>query len=188
MAREENVTTTKPRQVSLADAEGTRGKELSRVRAQRSLWGNAWRQFRKHRLAMAGMVVFVVFLLAVFLGPLFYNEEVNAPFEYETSQGPSLDHVMGTDSLGQDLLARIFFGGRISLSVGLVAALVAISIGTLIGAIAGFFGGFADSMLMRFTDLFISLPTLPLLLLITCLLYTSPSPRDGLLSRMPSSA
>ena len=170
MAREENVTVpSKTAQPTLADAEKRRGTELSRVRQQRSLWGNAWNQFRKHRLAMAGMVVFSFFLVAVFVGPIFYDEEVNAPFEYATSQGPTVDHVMGTDSLGQDVLARIFYGGRISLSVGLVAALVAITIGTLIGAIAGFFGGFTDSVLMRFTDMFISLPQLPLLLLITFL-------------------
>ncbi len=154
MAREEN-----------ADDKGG----LSRVRAQRSLWGNAWGQFRKHKLAMAGLVVFSTFLVVVFLGPLVYTEEVNAPFKYEVSQGPSLDHIMGTDSLGQDVLARILFAGRISLSVGLVAALVAITIGTAIGAMAGFLGGAADSLLMRFTDMFISLPQLPLLLLITFL-------------------
>lgn len=176
MAREENVTTTsRTRQPTLADAEESRGRgaDLARVRVQRSLWGNAWKQFRKHRLAMAGMFVFSFFLLATFLGPLFYDEEVNAPFEYLQSQGPSLDHVMGTDSLGQDVLARIFYGGRISLSVGIVAALVSITIGTSIGAIAGFFGGMADSILMRFTDMFISLPQLPLLLLITYLFRDS---------------
>lgn len=174
MAREENIPTpTSGQQSTLADAEGSQRKQLSRVRTQRSLWGNAWKQFRKHTLAMAGLIVFVGFLLIVFIGPLFYDEAVNAPFEYETSQGPSLDHLMGTDSLGQDLLARIFFGGRISMSVGLVAAFVAISIGTFIGAIAGFFGGFIDTLLMRFTDLFISLPQLPLLLLITFLFKQS---------------
>ncbi|HEV2128414.1 MAG TPA: ABC transporter permease, partial [Thermomicrobiales bacterium] len=98
---------------------------------------------------------------------------VNAPFAYPTSQGPSADHVMGTDSLGQDLLARIFYGGRISLSVGIVAALVAVTVGTAIGAAAGFFGGVTDGLLMRFTDMFISLPQLPLLLLVTFLFRDS---------------
>ena len=173
------------------------GPNLSRVRPTRSLWNNAWRQFRKHRLAMAGLVVFTFLLLAVLIGPLVWPAKVNDPFAYNTGESPSLfvnaadvtfegptcvepqtsgtciGHPMGTDSLGQDILARILYGGRISLAVGLVAAFVAISLGTLIGAVAGFFGGFVDSLLMRITDLFISLPQLPLLLLITFLFRES---------------
>jgi peptide/nickel transport system permease protein len=122
---------------------------------------------------MAGLFVFGFFTLAVFIGPFLWPEEVNAPFAFDTGMPPSLDHPMGTDSLGQDMLARILYGGRISIAVGLVAALVAISIGTIVGAIAGFFGGFLDSFLMRVTDLFISLPQLPLLLLITYLFRES---------------
>jgi len=146
---------------------------LARVREQRSLWNNAWTQFRHHRLAMAGLVVFSFFTVAVFIGPYIWNEEVNAPFAYDTGMSPSLQNPMGTDSLGQDILARVLYGGRISISVGLVAAFVAISLGTIIGALAGFFGGFLDSVLMRITDLFISLPQLPLLLLITFLFRES---------------
>lgn len=176
MVREENATTTsRTKQPVLADAvdEHRDATGLGRVRPQRSLWSNAWRQFRKHRLAMAGLFVLAFFILAVNIGPLVYDEKVNDPFAYMASQGPTADHVMGTDSLGQDVLARIFYGGRISLAVGLVAALVAVTLGTTIGAIAGFFGGMADSFLMRFTDMFISLPQLPLLLLITFLFKDS---------------
>jgi peptide/nickel transport system permease protein len=172
MVREENATTTsRTQQAVLADAVDERqvGSGLSRVRPQRSLWSNAWRQFRKHRLAMAGLFVLSFFILAVIVGPLIYDEKVNDPFAYPASQAPTREHLMGTDSLGQDVLARIFYGGRISLAVGLVAALVAVTLGTAIGALAGFFGGMTDSFLMRFTDMFISLPQLPLLLLITFL-------------------
>ncbi|MDQ3657475.1 MAG: ABC transporter permease [Chloroflexota bacterium] len=146
---------------------------LARVREQRSLWNNAWRQFRHHRLAMAGLFVFGFFTISVFIGPYLWPEEVNAPFAYDTGMPPSLSQPMGTDSLGQDMLARVLYGGRISIAVGLVAAFVAIAIGTIVGAIAGFFGGFLDSFLMRVTDLFISLPQLPLLLLITYLFRES---------------
>ncbi len=151
----------------------TQALDQNRVRQQRSLWNNAWHQFRHHRLAMAGLVVFVTFTVVTFIGPAIWPEEVNAPFAFEPGMPPSLQNPMGTDSLGQDILARILYGGRISISVGLVAAFVAISIGTFIGAIAGFFGGFLDSLLMRITDLFISLPQLPLLLLITYLFRES---------------
>jgi peptide/nickel transport system permease protein len=80
---------------------------------------------------------------------------------------------MGTDDLGRDILARILWGGRVSLGVGLAAAAVAITLGTLLGATAGFFGGATDSLLMRFTDMFISLPVLPLLLMISFLFKES---------------
>jgi len=148
---------------------------LARVREQRSLWNNAWTQFRHHRLAMAGLVVFGFLTLAVFIGPYVWPKEVNNPYPMgvEASAGPSLSNPMGTDSLAQDVLARVLYGGRISISVGLVAAFVAISLGTIVGALAGFFGGFLDNLLMRITDLFISLPQLPLLLLITFLFRES---------------
>jgi peptide/nickel transport system permease protein len=172
-----------------ADEKGTLASaEALRVRPQRTLWGNAWRQFRHHRLAMAGLFVFTAFIIICFLGPLVYTEKYFSPFKYDTSLTPwssgeflnlesgeneSVLHPLGTDSLGQDMLARILFGGRVSLSVGIVAALIAITVGTLVGALAGFFGGFLDSVLMRMTDLFISLPSLPLLLLITFLFKQS---------------
>jgi peptide/nickel transport system permease protein len=162
--------------------------EALRVRPQRTLWGNAWRQFRHHHLAMIGLVVFVSFVVICFIGPFIYTEEYFSPFKYDTSLPPlsssdylnlntgeteQVFHLLGTDSLGQDMLARILFGGRVSLSVGLVAALIAVTLGTLIGSLAGFFGGFLDNALMRITDLFISLPSLPLLLLVTFLFKES---------------
>jgi len=148
--------------------------EALRVRPQRSLWGNAWRQFRHHTFAMAGLIVFIFFVLLCFVGPLVYNELYFSPFKYTTSLTPGQEgRILGTDSMGQDMLARILFGGRVSLSVGIVAATIAIVVGTLIGAAAGFFGGLTDSILMRLTDLFLSLPSLPLLLLITFLFKQS---------------
>jgi peptide/nickel transport system permease protein len=177
MSQEANIEAIAPRADSMeraAPGSAVRLDQFGRAqRKQRSLWGNAWRQFRRHKLAMAGLVVFSTFLVVTAIGPLLWDEEVNAPFAYSAGLTPSLEHPMGTDSLGQDMLARILWGGRISLSVGLVAALLSVIVGTLIGAIAGFFGGFADSFLMRVTDMFISLPQLPLLLLITFLFSQS---------------
>ncbi|MBA3451169.1 MAG: ABC transporter permease [Chloroflexia bacterium] len=140
-----------------------------RVREQRTLWGNAWRQFRKHKLAMAGLVLFVFMLVATFIGSPLYPQEIDAIDFSVSDTGTSWAHPFGTDSLGRDILARILWGGRISLAVGIVAALVAILLGTAIGATAGFFGGITDTVLMRITDLFISLPQVPLLLVISFL-------------------
>ena len=159
-----------------AVAPGTADRELPdsptlglNLQEHRSLWGNAWRQFRKHKLAMAGLVLFVFMLLATFVGSPLYPQEIDEIDFSVSGTGLTWQHPMGTDSLGRDILARILWGGRISLGVGIIAALVAILLGTTIGAIAGFFGGAADSVLMRLTDLFISLPQVPLLLVISFL-------------------
>jgi peptide/nickel transport system permease protein len=140
-----------------------------RVKKQRSLWGNAWRQFRKHKLAMVGLAIFIFMLLATFVGsPLYPRDYAEIDFA-NGGLSPSREYPMGTDSLGRDIMARILWGGRISLAVGIVAAFVAILLGTVIGSIAGFFGNIADTFLMRLTDLFISLPQIPLLLVISFL-------------------
>ena len=139
------------------------------IKKHRSLWGDAWRQFRKHKLAMAGLFVFIFMLVATFLGSAVYPQEIDEIDFSVSGSGLSWEHPFGTDSLGRDLLARMLWGGRISLAVGIIAALVAILLGTAIGAISGFFGGLADTLLMRLTDLFISLPQVPLLLVISFL-------------------
>jgi peptide/nickel transport system permease protein len=144
-------------------------RDAAASRQYRSLWGNAWRQFKMHRLAMLGLILLTIIALACFIGTMFYPRNIDDIDFLLTSASPSSKYPFGTDPLGQDILARILWGGRISLSVGLLTALVAISLGTLVGAVAGFIGGMADSALMRFTDLFICIPQLPLLLLITSL-------------------
>jgi len=125
----------------------------------------AWRRFKRHRLALAGAVILGVIALAVLLGPLVWPVPINEIDFSAKLQGPSWKHPLGTDDLGQDLLARMLYGGRISLAVGLAAMVIAIVVGTLIGAIAGMSRGSVDAALMWLTDLFLSLPQLPLLLL-----------------------
>lgn len=136
------------------------------TRRPRTLWSDAWRQFRRHRLAMFGLVVFSLLVLACAFGPLVYTKPVNDINFAERNQGLSLQHPLGTNDRGEDTLARVLYGGRVSLSVGVVAMLIAIVAGTAIGAAAGYFGGIVDTILMRLTELLLSLPTLPLLLLI----------------------
>jgi peptide/nickel transport system permease protein len=125
-----------------------------------------WRRFRRHRLAVASAAVLAVMLLAVAFGPLLWRVPINDIDFAEHLSGPSWQHPLGTDDLGQDLLARMLYGGRISLSVGLAAMAVAVGVGILVGAIAGMSRGPVDLGLMWLTDLFLSLPGLPLLLLI----------------------
>jgi peptide/nickel transport system permease protein len=135
----------------------------------RTLWSDVWRRYCRHRLAIIGTVVMVSLALATLLGPLLYPVPIDDIDFSVKLAGPSLRHPFGTDDLGQDILARVLYGGRISMAVGLAAMGIAILVGVLIGALAGFFGGVLDSILMRLTDLFLSLPQLPLLLLIVFL-------------------
>lgn len=129
-------------------------------------WREAWRRFRRHRLAYASLFVLLVLVLAVVLGPLLWKVPINEIDFSAQLQGPSLKHPLGTDDLGQDLLARMLYGGRISLAVGFAAMLIAVVVGTLVGAIAGMSRRALDPALMWLTELFLSLPQLPLLLLI----------------------
>jgi len=138
-----------------------------------SLWREATRRFTKHRLAMVGMVLLTVMVMAVLAGPLVYRVPIDEIDFKAKLKGPSMAHPLGTDDLGQDLLARMLYGGRISLAVGIMSMLIAITLGVLVGAIAGQLGGGVDNTLMRITDLFLSLPGLPLLLLIVYLFRDS---------------
>jgi peptide/nickel transport system permease protein len=138
-----------------------------------SLWQETGRRFRRHRLAMVGAVILLALVVAVLLGPLVWRVPINDIDFKAKLKGPSWSHPLGTDDLGQDLLARMLYGGRISLAVGIAAMLIAISIGTAIGAISGFAGGAVDHSLMRITDMFLALPGLPLLLLIVYLFRDS---------------
>src|SRR5215469_1225030 len=126
----------------------------------------AWRRFRRHRLAVASAIILALIILIVVLGPLFWRVPINDIDFTATQVGPSWQHPFGTDDLGQDLFARVLYGGRISLAVGLAAMLVAVFVGTIVGALAGISRGSTDAALMWVTDLFLSLPQLPLLLLI----------------------
>ncbi len=131
-----------------------------------SLSADAWRRFKRHRLAYWSLWLLGLMVLAVLLGPVFYKVGINEIDFQSTLAAPSAKHPMGTDDLGRDILARVLYGGRISLAVGLAAMFMAITVGVIIGAVAGMARGWVDAALMWVTDLFLSLPQLPLLLLL----------------------
>jgi peptide/nickel transport system permease protein len=139
-------------------------REASRRRISPGL--EAWRKFRRHRMAVASVVILTAIALAVLFGPLVWRVPINEIDFTARLSAPSWQHPFGTDDLGQDLLARMLYGGRISLAVGFAAMAVAMVAGTLIGAISGISRGSVDAVLMWITDLFLSLPQLPLLLLV----------------------
>lgn len=134
-----------------------------------SLWRNTWRRFCRDRLALLGLSLLSLIIISVVVGPFFYHVPIDAIDFDQASSPPSWKHPFGTNDLGQDQLARVLFGGRISITVGITGMVMAIFLGTAIGAIAGLYGGLVDSVLMHLTDLFLSLPQLPLLLLVVYL-------------------
>jgi len=132
-----------------------------------STWTLAFRRLRHHKLAMIGLVVLLVFILSAVLAP------VIAPYPYDAIDlqnrlsAPSRAHIFGTDDLGRDTFTRILYAGRISLSVALIVTVISALVGTTIGAVSGYYGGVTDTVLMRFTDIMLTLPVLPLLMIIS---------------------
>ncbi len=126
-----------------------------------------WRQFRRHKAALIAIFVLAALALMCFFAPVIAPYKFGAIDLRNTKQPPSALHIMGTDELGRDLFTRVLYGGRISLTIGIFAALVGTTFGTLIGAVAGFYGRQVDNILMRFTDIAFSIPTLPLLIVVS---------------------
>ncbi len=137
-------------------------------------WGLAWRRLRRHKLAMIGLtllvVVVIVSLAAQYIAPYGFEDidlrRVYAPFFSPGEPGKPM-HWLGTDALGRDIATRLLYAGRYSLLVALVVTILTIIVGTTLGAVAGSFGGWTDTLLMRFVDLMLTLPQLPLLLILS---------------------
>ena len=136
--------------------------------APRSQWRDIWRQFRSHRGAMAGLVLFLFIILFVTVGPYVWRVDPTYVDIRARNTGFTAAHPLGTDQLGRDMLARLMFGGRVSIAVGLTAMVLAVTLGSLIGVVSGYFRRL-DAPLMRLTELFLALPLLPLLLLMVTL-------------------
>jgi peptide/nickel transport system permease protein len=139
------------------------------LRARPSLW----RRFRRHRLALVGLVILSVLAILSIAAPLFVPHTPYAIDLQAVEQGPSSAHWMGTDDAGRDVLSRLLHAGRISLTVGVVVVAIALFIGMSLGAAAGYFGGWVDSVLMRFVDVVLAFP--PILIVITIVSILGPS-------------
>lgn len=133
-----------------------------------------WAVFKRNKMGMAGLVIFLVFLATAVVGPalIHYNPLAFGEVE-DVLRPPGPQHLLGTDDLGRDVFAALVAGSRISLTVGLLATFISMVLGTLIGLVSGYAGGKADLALMRFTDIFLVLPWLPLMLILAALLGSS---------------
>lgn len=143
-------------------------------REEQTMLQMVWRAFRRHKPAMIGLSIMVVFVLAAIFAP------VVSPYDPEKTdlgrmlEPPSVQHIMGTDELGRDLLTRILYGGRVSLSIGVMAMGLAVVVGATVGGLAGFYGGWVDNILMRFTDMMLAFPQLFILIILAIALRDIP--------------
>ncbi len=139
-------------------------------RLSSSWYGMILRRFFRHKMALVGVGIIGLLTLSVIFAPYLTPYDPNAINLDSLLAPPSLHHPLGTDELGRDLLARLLYGGRVSLLIGVSAMAVAISIGTLLGAVAGYWGGMIDIFLMRGTDFFLAFPRIFVLILLSTLL------------------
>jgi peptide/nickel transport system permease protein len=150
--------------------------EASVITAETSSMAAAiWKRFRKHPGAVGGSIVFLILSVMVIFAS-FSPYDPDASSMLERYQPPSSQHWMGTDALGRDLFTRVLYGGRISLTVGLLVVIIALAIGVPVGALAGYYGGWLDGILMRLTDTFLSLPPFLVLILLSAILREVDAP------------
>lgn len=144
--------------------------QVLRTAKQESQLLVVWRRFRKHRLAVLGMVVIALLVSASVLAPVLAPYDPLRIVLKERNAGLSRVHLLGTDELGRDVLSRILYAGRISLLVAFSVTILREAVGVIIGAFAGYYGGWIDSILTRFLDFMTALPTLPLLMVLSKIL------------------
>ncbi|WP_425355022.1 oligopeptide ABC transporter permease [Paenibacillus shirakamiensis] len=129
-----------------------------------SPWRSAIRKFAKNKLALLGLIIMIIMILICSFGPLFSPYNI---YDYDytvKNKAPNASHWLGTDKFGRDILLRTMLAGRISLMVGLVSTAIAVVIGATLGAVSGFYRGWTDTITMRMADIFLALPTLPILI------------------------
>lgn len=141
--------------------------------SRRSPWRMGLRRFLRHRIAAASALVLLLMVgAAIFAGPI-SGHDPNATDLFGIRAAPSSEHWLGTDSTGRDVLSRLLFAARVSLGVGVASAAIAVVIGTLLGSLAGLMGGWADGLVMRLVDVFMSFPALVILLVVAGVLGPS---------------
>ena len=140
-----------------------------------SVWTLTWRQFRKHKLSVAGLVLLFIFVIFALFASLLPQDPTLVNLDENTRlRPPSGQHWFGTDHLGRDVFTRSIYGARISLAVGFIATALAVGLGTFFGSVSGFYGGVVDNLMMRFIDLLFSLPIIFMIIIMQSFL-TKPS-------------
>ncbi|WP_418040762.1 nickel transporter permease [Paenibacillus xylanilyticus] len=157
------------------------GQSIEAVSARASgPWREAWRTFRRNRLALAGLIIIVFFILLAFLAPYISPYDYKEQVLTERLQAPSAEHWFGTDDLGRDVFSRVLHGARISLWVGFFSVIGSIIAGALLGLVAGFYGKWADMLISRLFDILLAFPGILLAIAIVAIL--GPSLQNALLA------
>jgi peptide/nickel transport system permease protein len=138
-----------------------------------SLSARAWQRFRRHRLALFGAILLLILIGIAIFAPFLTTQDPYTVNALQIRKPPSEEHILGTDTAGRDVWARLAYASRVSLSVGIVAVSIYVTIGTILGAIAGSFGGRVDTIIMRVTDVFMCFPSL--IIIITVVAFVGPS-------------
>ncbi|MGL4848403.1 MAG: ABC transporter permease [Clostridium sp.] len=154
------------------------------VRPSVGYWKDAWRRLKSNKVAIVSLIIIVLFVLAVIITPMVSQYTYDGQDKMASNLGPSMDHFMGTDTLGRDLFVRVMMGAKYSLIVGIGAAIINLVIGVVYGAVAGFFGGKIDNIMMRIVDCLYSIPTMIYAVLIMAVLKGSNFDETGMVSIM----
>ncbi|WML38409.1 ABC transporter permease [Neobacillus sp. OS1-2] len=135
-----------------------------------SLWKQTYRRLKKNKLAMISLFFLIFMFLLSFIGPHFSPYIQDRTSIADMNQPPSSSHLLGTDNYGRDVLTRLMMAGQISLTIGIASMFLSVMIGSLLGAISGFYRGVVDMVIMRIADILMSIPGLPLLLILAAIL------------------
>lgn len=130
------------------------GKKYSRT----SLYKDAWKRLKKNKLAMLGLSIVILLILIAIFAPLIAPYNPILRIKEDSSLGPSMNYLFGTDLLGRDIFSRVIYGSRISIEVGVIAVGISVIIGLFFGALSGYFGGISDALIMRIADIFFAFP------------------------------
>jgi ABC-type dipeptide/oligopeptide/nickel transport system permease subunit len=147
--------------------------DVADLAAARPLRKDVWRRFKRNKLAMVGLGLIIILVLAAIFAPLIAPYDIGQRDSGHFREGPSMKHYFGTDTVGLDVFSRVVFGARVSLKIGILATAIALVIGLLLGATAGFFGGLIDTLIMRITDIFLAIPYVVLAVAIASVLGRS---------------
>lgn len=145
-------------------------EKVKKVEKIESPWSIAFKRLKKNKLAMAGLFILIILILIVIIGPMIYpNDHLTIDYSKIYAK-PSSVNPLGTDNIGRDVLARLMYGGRYSLSIGIVAVVISVTIGSTLGVTAGYYGGRIDGIIMRIVDVFMCFPFLPLLIMVSAVM------------------
>ena len=140
------------------------------TRPSLTYWSDAWRRFKENKLAMVSSVILLIIIAMAIVQPMVSRYEYDEQDLFATNQGPSMEHLFGTDQLGRDIFTRCWSGARVSLLIGVVVAVLNGTVGILYGGIAGYFGGVADNLMMRLCELIGAIPSMLWMILLVLIM------------------